>query len=293
MLRIILLLSPIFVTLFWALTLSGNNKNNSTPRRFLGYFMLFPLIIYISHFFYFAPLPDFYPYFDVLLQYASLLVFPIYFIYFRLLTVDKVFSLRAHARYLTIPTILFVIYGGAVLLTPSIEYRAWLFDDKAFASSNNIKLLVIIRSIIRITYLTQVVLSVIGNHLLIRKYAAKAEEFYSDIQDGRYNNANMLNYTIIFMSIAAFVFTALGRDYLMSQNWMLYLGWTVFSVMLYIIGYMGITQKAINPTFDLVVEPDMTVLESGTLNVAQKKLLKKILELFDEKKIFKQSVEYP
>jgi len=47
MLRTILLLSPIFVTLFWSITLAGNDKKYSTPRRFLGKFMLFPLIIYI------------------------------------------------------------------------------------------------------------------------------------------------------------------------------------------------------------------------------------------------------
>ena len=56
------------------------------------------------------------------------------------------------------------------------------------------------------------------------------------------------------MSIAAFTFTALGRSYLMPQDTMIYVGWTVFSAMLYIIGYMGITQKAINPTFDLNTE---------------------------------------
>ncbi|MEI7502118.1 MAG: AraC family transcriptional regulator [Paludibacter sp.] len=289
MIRIILLLSPIFVTLFWALTLSGNKKTYSTPRRFLGRFMLFPLMIYISHFFYFAPLPNIYPYFDVLLQYASLLVFPIYYIYFRLLTVDKDFSMRSHFRYLTLPTILFVIYGIAVLFTPSVEHRAWLFDEKAFTSSPYIQFLGILRILIRITYLAQVVLSVIGNHFLIIKYGAKAEEFYSDIQDGKYNNAKMLNYSIIFMSIAAFTFTAFGRTFLMSQNLMIYIGWIIFSAMLYIIGYMGVTQKAINPTFDLVVDPKTLTLEDETLNVSQKKLLKKILELFEVKKIYLNS----
>jgi len=289
MLRTILLLSPIFVALFWSITLVGNDKKNSVPRRFLGRFMLFPLIIYISHFLYFSPLPDIYPYFDVLLQYASLLVFPIYYIYFRLLTVDEKFSLSAHYKFLTIPTIIALVYGIGVFFTPSNEFRAWLFDENAFPDSPYIKFLSIMRIIIRVIYLLQVVLSVTGNFLLINKYGEKAEQFFSDIQDGKYNNAKMLNYSIIFMSIAAFTFTALGRSFLMPKDTMIYWGWTVFSAMLYIIGYLGVTQKAINPTFDLNIDKPDTPLEGIPLSTAQLVILDKIQHLFTEKRIYLNS----
>ncbi len=289
MIKIILLLSPIFVTLFWSITLAGNNKKYSTPRRFLGRFMLFPLIIYIAHFLYFAPLPDIYPYFDVILQYASLLVFPIYYIYFRLLTVDEKFSLRAHFRFLALPTLIFIVYGIGVLFTPTNEFRAWLYDGNAFPDSPHIKFLSFMRIIIRVTYLAQVLLSVTGNYLLIKKYGDKAEQFYSDIQDGRYNNAKMLNYSIIFMSIAAFTFTALGRQFLISQDVVIYLGWTVFTSMLYIIGYMGVSQKAINPTFDLEIEPETENKQEGELNSSESKVMNQILELFECQKIYLKS----
>jgi len=235
---------------------------------------------------YFAPLPHIYPYFDVLLQYASLLVFPIYYIYFRLLTVDEGFSLKAHSRFLALPTIIAFLYAVGVLLTPTNEFRTWLFDDKAFPNSPYIQFLAFMRIIIRVTYLLQVVLSVMGNFLLIRKYGDKAEQFYSDIQDGKYNNAKMLNYSIIFMSIAAFTFTALGRSFLMSQDTMIYSGWTVFSAMLYIIGYMGVTQKAINPTFDLSVDTIDTPQKGTPLTASQMIIHDKIIELFTEKKIY-------
>ena len=289
MIRTILLLMPIYVTLFWAIALAGNEKKHSTPRRFLGKFMLFPLIIFISHFIYFSAEKDIYPYFDVILQYASLLVFPIYYIYFRLLTVDEKFSLKAHARFLIIPTIVAAIYFIGVVLTPKVEFRTWLFDQNAYPDSGYIKFLNVMRTIIRITYLIQVVVSVIGNYLLIRKYGAKAEQFYSDLEDGKYNNARMLNRSIIIMSVASFSFTAIGRDFLMSQNTIIYIGWSVFSIMLFIIGYMGIKQKPINPTFELVTAPnDESWLEEIPM-AAQNKILHKMLAQFDEKKIYLNS----
>lgn len=289
MIRTILLLMPVYVTLFWSITLAGNEKKHSTPRRFLGKFMLLPLVIFISHFIYFTAEKDIYPYFDLVLQYASLLVFPFYYIYFRLLTVDEKFSLKAHARFLIIPTIITAVYCTGVLLTPKVEFVTWLFDQNAYPDSGYIKFLNVMRIIIRGTYLIQVVVSVTGNYLLIRKYGAKAEQFYSDLEDGKYNNARLLNRSIIIMSIASFSFTAIGRDFLMYQNTMIYSGWSVFSIMLFIIGYMGIKQKPINPTFDLVTAPnDESLLEEIPI-AAQKKILDKMLVEFNKKKIYLNS----
>lgn len=280
---------PIYVTLFWSVALAGNKKKHSEPRRFLGKFMIFPLIIFISHFIYFAGEKDIYPYFDVILQYASLMVFPVYFIYFRLLTADEEFSLKAHVRFLIIPTLVSAIYGIGVLLTPKAEFRTWLFDQNAYPESTYIQFLNVMRTIIRITYLIQVIVSVLGNNFLIRKYSDKAEQFYSDLQDGKYNNAKLLNSSIIVMGAAAFLYTALGRHFLMPQDTMIYIGWSVFSTLLFIIGYMGIKQKPINPTYDLVnSDNEENRLEEIPIAV-QKNILEKMLVQFEEKKIYLNS----
>jgi len=289
MIRTILLLFPIYTTLFWSIALACNEKERSIPRRFLGKFMLLPLLIFISHFIYFTPYPEVYPYFDLALQYASLLVFPVYYIYFRLLTVDEKFTIKAHARFLTIPTILAFIYGVGVFLTPRIEFRTWLFDQNAYPQSSYIQFLNVMRLIIRITYLLQVIISVIANYLLIQKYGGKAEQFYSDLQDGRYNNAMLLNRSIIVMGSAAFVFTLLGRQYLLSQNTLIYGGWTVFSAMLFVIGYMGIKQKAINPTFDLQIDTQVQTNEANQLTGSQRNILLKLILEFEQKKIYLNS----
>lgn len=289
MIRLIILLLPVYVTLFWSVALAGIDKKHSIPRKFLAKFMLFPLIIFISHFLYFAPYPAIYPYFDVVLQFASLLSFPVYYIYFRLLTVDVKFSIKAHARFLIIPLVICAVYSIGVLLTPKIEFRAWIFNQDAYPESPNIIFLRIMRIIIRTTFLIQVVVTVTCNYLLIRKYSDKAEQFYSDLQDGKYNNAIMLNRSIILMSIAAFIFAILGRNYLMDQTTMIIIGWIVFSVMLFIIGYMGITQKSINPTYELETDTQVWNDEIKPLSETQTRILKKLLNEFEEKKVYLNS----
>ena len=125
MFRIIALITPVFVSLFWAIILNGNRKSHSRPRSFLAILMLLMVVLFTVKFFNFEPLPDIYPYFDVIHVYIGCMIFPLFHIYFRLLTVDEKFSLKAHARFLIPPFILVSAYALATLITPGIQYHSW------------------------------------------------------------------------------------------------------------------------------------------------------------------------
>ena len=284
--RVIFLLAPVYVCLFWAIVLAGNRKKYSTSRNFLGRFMLFPLAIYFTHFLYFTPLPDIFPYFDALFAYTSLLGFPMYYVYFRLLTVDEKFSLKAHGKYFIVAILVGTLYSVGVLLAPKAEYRVWLYNQTAYANSPQIIFLAAMRILGKITYLVQVIVTVIGNHILINKYSSKAEQYYSDIQDGKNNNARILNYSIIVLSITALFFGALGRYSLRHFDIYICIGWTIFSVVLFIIGYMGFKQKPINPTFESLYNNNEQSQAVEIPEGVQKKLLHKLLLEFEHRKIF-------
>lgn len=288
MLRTIALITPVFVTLLWSITLAGDFKKYSNPRIFLSWFMLLPLIIFIAHFLYFAPLPNIYPYFDIVLQTASLMVFPAYHVYFRLLTVDDKFSIKSHIKYFYIAMFCTVAYAAIVILTPKIEYRAWLFDKKVLGKSYYIHALDVSRTIIRIVYLFQIVFTVVGNSILIKKYGSKAEQYYSDVEDGKYNNAQMLNYSVIFVSIWSFIIATIGRYYIKSDDIVICLGWFAFSITLFVIGYLGITQKPVNPTFESLSEGLENEFVELT-NQNQKNLLDKLLVEVEIKKAYLNS----
>ena len=283
MFKIIALTLPIFVSLFWTIILFKEKNKHSIPRSFLANFMLLLVVLYTVKFFYYQPLTNIYPYFDIIHQYLGCLVFPIYHIYFRLLTIDEKFSWKLHAQFLILPFILGSMYGVGVLLTPTTEYRVSLFDNQAFPDSDQVHFLNIMRKVLTYYAQIQVINYLIRNFILIRKYGNRAEQFYSDLQDGKYNNANMLNYLVVINSIINIICYSIFRR----SEIMIYIFPTTYAVMTYMIGYMGFKQKAINPTFDLEIEPQKS--ESQPLLKAQEQILNRLLEEFDIKKIYLNS----
>lgn len=286
MLRIILLLTPVYVSLFWGGVLAMNRKMNGEPRKFLSLFMFLVAFCFLSHFLYFAHLKTAFFYFDVPLQLFGSLIFPVFYLYFRFLTIDSKFSIKKHLPYILIPSILGFIYAFAVLFTPQIEYRTWLFDKVAYPQSNYIYFLKAIRLLMNIQFLLIVFAAFIASSRLLNRYADKAEEFYSDINDGKYNHAKFLNYTILYSCVLSFISILLGRYYIFSNDLIIYIIWLIFSITLYLIGYMGLKQKTINPTFEIVDTPAAVDLFDHYLPDSQMQMLNKMLVLFEEKKLY-------
>jgi len=289
MFRTILLLSPIYITLFWSIALTGNKKKHNIPQALLSRFMLFPAICFTALFLYFSPYPDIYPYFDLALQYSISLFFPVYYIFFRLLTIDDEFSLKAHFRFLALPLLIASVYGIGIIFTPWEEYKAWLFDENAFSDSPFIQFLSIMRDIIRVHFFIQLCITFIGNQLLIKKYGIKAEQFYSDMEEENYRNAKMLNYCIIITIILSIIVFALGHELIFPKETALNFVLSISSLMLFFIGYMGLKQEPINPTFEMVNNDDALIQLEVIPIDSRKKILHKMLAQFEEEKIYLNS----
>jgi len=289
MFRTILLLSPIYITLFWSIALTVNNKKHNIPQALLSKFMLFPAISFTALFLYLAPFPEVYPYFDFALQYSISLFFPVYYIFFRLLTIDDEFSMKVHFRFLIFPLLLGTVYCAGIFFTPWEEYKTWLFNENAFSDSPFIQFLSIMRDIIRVHFLIQLFIAVIGNQLLIKKYGVKAEQFYSDMEEENYRNAKMLNYCIFVAIIVSFVAFVLWNQSIFSKEAMLNIVLSISSVMLFLIGYMGLKQDPINPTFEMV-NNDEALIQLEVIPIdSRKKILHKMLVQFEEEKIYLNS----
>jgi AraC-like DNA-binding protein len=247
--------------------------------------MMVTTVIFTAHFFYFAPVPDAFPYLDWALVYSGLLVYPMYHIYFRLLTIDEKFSFKVHTKYLVVPTVIFVLYLFVVLMTPWDDYKNWLFKGVSSNSSPKIQMLQALRQIIIIIFIFQLILSLIGNHQLILKYGDKAEQFYSDMRDGKNKYSKMLNYSILVMSVASLAAILLGRFFLVSKDALICVVWSIFSASLFVMGDLGLKQKIINPTIDPVYGTEVLFQPFELSAIEQSKLLDKILEEFTVNKI--------
>ena len=289
MFRTIVLLTPIYITLFWSIALTTNKKKDSIPQLLLSKFMFLPAIGFITLYFHLEHYSSAYPIFDCALQYAISLLFPVYYIYFRLLTIDTKFSFKAHVRYLAIPMLLPSIYCVGVLLTSWDDYNAWLTNGNAFSDSSYIQFLSVMRVIIQIHFLIQLGFTMIGNQILIHKYGVKAEQFYSDMEEENYNNAKITNYCIVLTGAVLLIIFSVDRQFTLPKDTFLYTFFSISSIMLYLIGYLGIKQKPVNPTFDLSNNDDVLNQLEIIPPDSRKKILNKMLVLFEEEKIYLNS----
>lgn len=293
-----MLLLPLYVTAFWVILLNGQKDTHSKPRSFLAKLMFLFTVFNIARFSQLEPLPQLYVCFDVAYLFGGTLGYPLYHIYFRLLTVEEKFSWKAHYRFLALPIVLGTIYLVAVLLTPHAEYKAWLFDRNAYLDIPQIRFLKTIRLIILLSVEFQGIFYLVLNTLLLRRYNDRAEQFYSNMGDGKYNNAKILNWLVI-INCLIHVFGAIDFIHISSTKGMIssinipavkvMLFSILYAVDYYMMGYMGYKQKAINPTFEVELDNPPELVFGTELSTDQKKIHKKLLSEFDKNKIYLNS----
>jgi AraC-like DNA-binding protein len=285
MVRPVILLAPVFVSLFWAFVLMSDNKGHHVSRRYLSVFMLLPAMLMFCHFLYFAPSPDWFVYFDLFLQYFGLLVFPLFHIYFRLLTVDDKISLKKLLILQILPILYTGFYAAAVLNSSMPEYKAWLFNKTIDPTTQSVQFLQIMRIAGKIIFTVQSIYYIVINHLLINKYASRAVQFYSDVRDAKTGYAKLLNLSIIMSGGATLILYIIGRAFLMSADGLIFLGWSTLTASLFLIGKMGARQKVINPDIEQVNDNEQVQLFIPSKK-EQNIFINKILHEFEVNRIY-------
>jgi AraC-like DNA-binding protein len=287
MLKTALLLSPVYVTFFWFILLVITKTKNHHPKQFLGVFMGASTVVYLSHFLFFSSLIDAYYWIDPLYQFASLLVFPLYHIYFRLLTIKERVSLRHDGVYLVLPTLLFLLYLSGFLSLPAPVFKEWLNNQALFAELPGIQFMNVIKQIIPIVFVIQAIYALVVNFWLIKTYRDKAEQYYSDLQDTGTKSVLMLNTILVITTLSSIVLSVLGKDFFKYELTGLALASFIFSTTLFLIGWLGYKQKSVNPNFEKPTD-SMDPAESLSL-VKQRFLLEGIAKLFDKEKLYLNS----
>lgn len=79
---------PMFVCLFWVMLLLIDRQQMNLSKRFLVFFFSVSFVNYFSHTAYFNHQYQLYTVFDSIWCFTSLSVFPLYYLYIRLLTLD-------------------------------------------------------------------------------------------------------------------------------------------------------------------------------------------------------------
>jgi AraC-like DNA-binding protein len=282
MIKTILLMNPVYVTLFWAVVLSFYRSRKHTPKIFLGKFMFVAFVLYISHYFYFTGQYKVYHYLDSIYTLASLSVYPLYHIYVRLLTVDRVFSSSVHLKYLAVPGFVFLLHLSGYLLMDYSEVMYYL--NMVLPGRENGQGITgymgMVYTLFRVVFIIQVIVYLFLNYRLISVHNDHLQEFYSNIEERKLDWVQFFNFSLAVTSLASIFAAIMGRDIFNASALHLALPSVVFSLMLFLIGLLGNTQREVYT--EQLQHPDIKEKP-----VSSPGIKKKMETLFEKEMIFK------
>ena len=107
MIRYLAVLNPLYATLFWAIVLTIGTFRINRAKFMLGIFMMVAFFLYLGHAFYFTRNFWVFTWYEWVYTLTSLSVFPMYYHYIRLLTVEPKLRFSDLVHYLPAITIAF------------------------------------------------------------------------------------------------------------------------------------------------------------------------------------------
>ncbi len=289
MLKLILLLSPVYVTLFWSITLHTNRVKGSEPKFFLGRFMGIACLLFFSHMLYFLPLPGLYHYADPFYHLLSLLVYPIYYVYIRLLTVDRVFDWKKHGVYFLPALLLFLLYLAGVLLMTKDEHLDYLY--RLLLSGEKLRGIFLYQKSVyltcRVVFIIQGLVYIWLSIRLVAANKKNVQNYYANTSADNLDKIYWLNISLFVTIVFGIILSLIGKENFVSDEKSLILPSVIFSVTLFVIGWLGNIQRAVlTESGDQFQDPVIERIEEEYEPDRLEDIRKKIKLLFDEGKIF-------
>ncbi len=240
--------TPFYITLFWALVFLLQSVRRNRARFVLGIFMLAASIIYFSHAVFFEGDKRFYLKIDALYAWAALSVFPLYYLYIRLMTQD----IRCQWKYLWhfLPALITAgLLQYALLHSTPAEKMSYLQNaliqrriPQATPTGPMVDFMIILYFSSRIIFGLQAVFYTFAGLSLIKKYNHRIADFYSDLSGKKLVWLELITWTFVLVSIASMILNLLGRRYFV-QHHHLAIPSMLFGTLFFIIGFLGNKQN--------------------------------------------------
>jgi len=247
MLKLFLLLNPVYATLFWAVVLNTVKPQGNEPKAFLGKFFVVAFFTFVAHLLYFIPLPNIYVYADPIYYLTHLLVFPLYYIYVRLLSIDHSFSLKKHYKHLLMPFVLFVFYAIGSFFMIKVEYVNFIYDT--LIEDESVKGVFLYQKIvyfaIRIAFIIQGVVYMTLSILAVKHNQKNVINFYSNTEDDSLYKVQWLNVTVSVTMTTCIIMEIFGKEKFTGHDFFLLAPSAILTVMLFCIGWLGSSQRAV------------------------------------------------
>ncbi len=289
MIKDLIIYTPMYVTFFWAIILLLTKKENNPAKFFLGIFMVVAFFVYLSHAVFFQQYLPAYQLFDPIYVFSTLAVYPLYYWYIKLLTIETEYKWRN--LWLLFPAAIFSI---ATLVTyqfmsdeeKQIYIREFLLEHSgSLPESAAIKVQKLIFFGIRIVFVVQVVLFLIFGRKLVLRYNQRVANFYSNLESKTIIWVKYLLYSYVATSTMSIAVNLIGRNYFAESVILLLIPSVVFSTLLFFIGLLGYMQN--HTVADLEKDENLNLIaDQKKFNTDQ--LQVKLLELFEKEKAYRK-----
>ncbi len=290
MLEDLVIYTPMYVTLFWAIILLITKRENNRAKFFLGIFMFFAFLLYLSHAHFFKKTISVFHYLDPIYMLASLSVYPLYYWYIRLLSVETIY--RRINLLMLLPGVLLATASLVIYQLMSEEERIAYFNNYLFNKESVTQLSILMQIqrtiylISRIVFVIQVLVLLFHGRKLIIRYQKNIANFYSNLENRSILWVKYLLYSIVITSLLSIAFNLLGRSFFLDVPLLLIIPSLLFSVLLFLIGFQGYMQN--HTVYDLQLDE----LQSDPVVVKKvniEKLKERLIELFVHGNVYKNS----
>ncbi|MDD2344579.1 MAG: hypothetical protein PHY85_00360 [Bacteroidales bacterium] len=240
-----ILLTPVYVSFFWSIALFSRKL---PARQFLSVFMLTVSILYFGHALYFYQNYAVFTWYDALYTLASLSVYPMFYIYLRLLTFELKFQ-RKHYKHFITPLIFFLIILGSTILMSKQErldyygYTMYSFPFESTTLIMKVKNIAYVSS--RIVFSIQVLFYLFMSIRVLRQHSKQIREYYSNVDEKALLWIKTLIVIFAITSFSSIFINIISKEVFMQNFNMLIFPSLLFSCLLFMIGYSGLKQKQI------------------------------------------------
>jgi AraC-like DNA-binding protein len=286
----IIVYTPMYVTFLWGTILILTRYKNNRAKFFLGVFMFAAFILYLSHAVFFKTNSATYKFFDPVYIFASLSVYPLYYWYIKLLSVET--SIRMYNFRMLIPAVILSVVSVVLYQKMNGEETAGYINgflrgiDHQLPDTLFVKLQKMNYILVRVVFNVQVIAFLYYGNKLITAYNRQIANFYSNLDSKSLLWVRFFLYSLIITAIMSTVFNIIGRRIFIDSRLLLLIPSAVFSVLLFFIGQIGSMQN--HTVTDL--ERDRTSHSvSGMRKYTNEQLIKKLTELFSIQNIYRNT----
>jgi len=238
---------PLFVVFFWLILFLLDTKKNDVAKRFFTLFLGVALVNYLAHWFYFNHNYPVYRLLDSVWVFTSLSVYPLYYYYIRLLTVDL--KLDWKWGWILIPAILLSSFSAVLYLlmspaeidvfTHEVLYhkREYLVGYPLLVRLQAMRLV-----LFKMIFAMEVLLTLYFGLRLIKEFNHKVHSFYSNVENREISSIRTLLYFLVLTALISLVSNVVGKHFFSDHPALLAFPSLAHSMALFGISYVGYRQ---------------------------------------------------